>query len=295
MGDTPRKWFPQRQAGCQAVFGAECVWFAILTARTGFGLYSVLFLLIAVSAFLDWRALATGRRGPGVELRQDGLTIVDWRRNRRHVPWASVVYLRDHGDWAMLGTDKEPLVLNRATAGFRELVDEIARHVPPRAALAEDTRELDAAEVAQALGITEDGALECRPHHSSPGGGRRAQEVRADVQGLSARFGREWLRVPWSAVRDIWRSGAMADLYGAPSFDHVTIETDGGLIRFLPTSSGAAAMESGIRALLAARDAGRALPSAAPLSAAALSQARLTGESDAERGLSQVAEDEAGN
>jgi hypothetical protein len=126
------------------------------------------------------------------------------------------------------------------------------------------------------------------------------REVRADVSGLARGRGRAGLQVPWSAVRSIDDRVApfLLDWYhtarpGEPASRQVRVTTDAGEISFLRNDPGGAQLEAGIRKLLAARDAGHALPSGAPLSEAALSQARLSGESDAERGLSRIADAES--
>jgi hypothetical protein len=126
---------------------------------------------------------------------------------------------------------------------------------------------------------------------------RNELEVSADVNGLARGRGRVRSQVPWSAVRSIDDGPVpfVLDWYRNPrpdDADHrqLVVTTDEGVIRFLRNDPGGAQLEAGIRALISARDAGHALPSGAPLSDAALSQARLSGEGDAERGLSRVGE-----
>jgi hypothetical protein len=126
---------------------------------------------------------------------------------------------------------------------------------------------------------------------------RRGCQVRADVSGLVLGCGKRCRRVPWSAVRRI--DEAAVPLYErrfrlprkSPKPDRsVVVSIEAGLFTILLDNAGGEQLAAGIRALVAARDAGHALPSQAPLSDAALSQARMTGDADAQRGISQVNE-----
>jgi hypothetical protein len=304
-----------------------------------------MYLLLAVLGAAVCLALLprTLREPRGIELQNDGITVVGWRGQRRHVPWASVTDLEHGRQSAKLVAAGEQIKLDDMTVAWRQLAREIARHVRPPGEPADDADSIHVEEVARCLGITVDGSLATRPcgsllkivicfvpallfllafsgqHqfdkedlsvYSALVGiavlglcalsrqQRRRRVVSADVRGLVGWMDQRRVEVPWSAVRRI-------DLGDVPLVDRslsiisrrraagqqVLVTTDEGGIRFLRCDGGGEQLESGIRALLAARDAGHALPSQGPLSDAAISPARLTGEQDAERGLSQLADD----
>jgi hypothetical protein len=114
----------------------------------------------------------------------------------------------------------------------------------------------------------------------------RFRELRADVRGLVEGSGATALRAPWSAVRGMERRHWQND--SSPELREVVVSTTAGEMLFSLSDPGAEAMEAGIRRVLAAREAGYALPSRAPVSDAALSPVRLDGEAEAERGLSRA-------
>jgi hypothetical protein len=296
-------------------FAPMLCWFTLLTAT-----------LIPVHLAVTLR----GRRG--IELDDDGLTIVGWFGRHRFVPWTRITDLRDGGDAASFTADGGRFVLDADTVGWRRLYREIERHLRPEY----ERDEVGSSRLAQCLGIRAGGVLECRPRHLfvwsvaglafsvtvlalvlafmdervekvlralefgsfaivcgwSAWTQWRFRVVRADVTGLVAGVGRQRMSVPWAAVRSIERQTTRRAR--GPTAEIVVVKTDQGEIRFVPADKGGVELEEGIRRVLAERDAGRLLPSGAPLSDAALSRVRLTGESDAERGLSRVVEDEAG-
>jgi hypothetical protein len=134
--------------------------------------------------------------------------------------------------------------------------------------------------------------------HAAAGREQRSRAVTADVSGLVARRGRKRWWVPWSVVRHVDRRAAPQSRFYLSSTEYeadreVRVTTDEGVFGFLLSDSGGRALAGGMAALLAARDAGHALPSRGPLSDAAISHVRLTAEGDAERGLSRVREGES--
>jgi hypothetical protein len=237
------------------------------------------------------------------------------------VVWERWRETADGGDSLTFDADGETIRIDLMTAGYRQLQRAIESRLWPQAEPDENLGDLAPDEVARCLGIAVDGVLECRMPLNFPAlfavmvvtdgvtvllsrhfrqAGERSLvpsgvllaglflsvlvakrcapvAIRADVNGLVAGRRR---RVPWSAVRRMSVGGKNGPL--------VVLRTDGEPIRFSRQAAGGAALEKGIRALLAARDAGHALPSDQPLSDAALSQARLSGEGDTERGLSRV-------
>jgi len=344
MGEKRRQWFPQRLAGrwwrrfAIRLFGAELVGLALMRVLVLIGLrtgwHSVLFgILVALLGILilvvvlaapilaTWPRQFWERRG--IEVHDDGLSIVGWLGARVHVPWSAVCEVRRQDDSATFTSDGQRVVLDDWTKDWRRLYREIERGTQPDAEAADSPDDVTAEEVAECLGIAADGVLEFRP-------GRYAKlvaalslalfcavealllhtagvspllavglfgvlsvaialmpapTVRADASGLALKGGRKDLCVPWSAVFDIevWPGRV------------VVVETDDGQIPFGRSIAGGAQLEAGIRKLLSARRAGRALPSAAPPSDAALSQARLKGDADSQRGLSQVGEEDHGS
>jgi hypothetical protein len=297
LSDKRRDWFPVRLThGCASS--------AIITAGTllmgGFRYYP--WWLMGLF-FAMWAVVQLCQRR-GIVLHDDGLTLVGWF-GRRHVPWELIGDIQDKGDVVTFKAAAKRVTLAEDTDGWDRLFSEIQRRVAPEPSPAGKAVQVAAGEVAQCLGIPVDGALECRPGYGGQAlyngcvaayflaaaafiwGGwripvaslsvaaiwrllereRRSRVIRADVNGLVVGNRRASLRVPWSAVRSIDRTA-----------NKLRATTDAGRIVFDAKDSGSAQLEAGIRRLLAARDAGRALPSAEPVSAAAISQARLTGE-----------------
>jgi hypothetical protein len=329
MSETRRDWFPTQprtlRLGAMEWIAASFFWWVLFwTFLVGtfphWALFAVNLCALAPAVLLlGGRKL---RRRSGIKLDDDALTFVSRFGRRRRVAWERISKLHHYGAWATFFADGELVELDQRTAEWQELYAEIERHVPPETASLEGPRVLPADEIARCLGIAARGELRCRPPGlvwlvslapplavallaflpvawSAPLVAcvalgallavrtRRSREVRADVHGLTARRGSERLRVPWSEVQ---RMEMHRPTKGLLDFE-LTVTTDEGAIRFPLLDAGGGELMVGISRLLASRDAGYDLPSRAPLSDAALSPARLGGETDPERGLSRVADD----